>query len=502
MSKKTILAIDQSTSATKAILFSEDGRLLHRITLAHQQYYPRPGWVEHDPEEIFENTLAAINQLLSQAVPGQVPDALAITNQRETVVVWDRQTGQPVYNAIVWQCLRGTELCTTLIENGQGPRVQEKTGLIIDPYFSASGIAWILDNVAGAREKAEKGQLAFGTIDSWLIWKFTQHQVHTTDYTNASRTLLFNINTLTWDSELLSIFGIPESMVPIAYPGDTIFGHTRLEGLLANPIPICGVMGDSHAALFAQHCFSPGLAKSTYGTGSSVMMNIGHRPLPPPPGLVTSVGYAAKDQVHYVFEGNIHCTGDTLRWLTDNLQLITHPSESENLATSISDNGGVYLVPAFAGLGAPHWNSQARALITGMDRGTGKAHIVRAALESIAYQVHDLIMAMTNGSGISLEELRVDGGPTRNQWLMQFQSNILQRNLSCSIVEEASAFGVAQLAMVGLKMVSEMDGLDMMPRSGARFEPQMDSGQRQTLLAGWNNAVQQTLYGTSLSHSK
>lgn len=498
MSKKTILAIDQSTSATKAILFAEDGQLLHRITLSHQQYYPRPGWVEHDPEEIFQNTLAAIGQLLAVFGPDQSPTALAITNQRETVVVWDRQTGKPIYNAIVWQCLRGADLCHTLLENGHGPIVQSKTGLIIDPYFSASGIAWILDNVAGAREKAEKGQLAFGTIDSWLIWKFTQHQVHATDYTNASRTLLFNINTLTWDDELLSLFRIPESMVPNVYPGDTIFGQTRLEGKLNNPIPICGVMGDSHAALFAQHCFTPGLAKSTYGTGSSVMMNIGSQPLPPPKGLVTSVGYATIDQVHYVFEGNIHCTGDTLKWLTDNLQLISHPSESENLVTTIPDNGGVYLVPAFAGLGAPHWNSHTRALITGMDRGTGKAHIVRAALESIAYQVYDLISAMAQGAGIPLEELRVDGGPTRNQWLMQFQSDILQRKLSCSIVEEASAFGVAQLAMTGLALVNGLSGLKAMPRSGTSYDPAMVAGQRKALLTGWQNAIKQTLYGTEL----
>lgn len=492
---KHILSIDQSTSATKAILFDEKGQVVHRCTRSHQQYYPQPGWVEHDPEELFINTLSVIEQLLQSVSQKQVPVALAITNQRETVVVWDRQTGKPIYNAVVWQCLRGSEICNKLVASGHQQTVQHKTGLIIDPYFSASGIQWILENVAGAREKAEKGLLAAGTIDSWLIWKFTQHQVHATDYTNASRTLLFNIHDLSWDSELLALFNIPRSLMPEVKTGDSVFGYTTANGLFSKPVSICGVMGDSHAALFAQHCFEPGLAKATYGTGSSVMMNIGTKVLPSPAGIVTSIGYALSNEVQYVFEGNIHCTGDTLKWLTDNLQLLSHPSESESLAQSIPDNGGVYLVPAFAGLGAPHWKSQARAMITGMTRGTGKAHIARAALESIAYQVSDLLSAMTKGSGTGLRELRVDGGPTRNRFLMQFQADMLQESISCSTVEEASAFGAAQLAFIGLGIVEGLSGLKDMPRSGASYQPQMDTEQRKHLVQGWQKAVKQVLVG-------
>ena len=391
-----IIAVDQSTSATKAILFDTQCRLHHRVNIDHKQYYPQAGWVEHDAEEIYRNTVEAIRRLLAagETEPG-ARFSLALTNQRETVVVWNVRTGRPVCHAVVWQCQRGAAICRQLRETGCEPMIQQKSGLLIDPYFSASGVKWILDNVEGARAQAEAGELRMGTIDTWLIWKLTGGAVHATDYTNASRTMLFNIHTLDWDDELLALFTVPRSMMPEARPCDSRFGRTTVEGLFPEGIEIAGVLGDSHGALAGQMCFEAGMGKATYGTGSSVMVNIGHEPVAAPEGLVTSVGFAAQGRVHYAFEGNIHCTGATLRWLTDQLQLIGSPAETEALATSVADNGGVYLVPAFAGLGAPWWNPTAKAILCGMTLGTTKAHVVRAALEAIPYQIKDLIDLMT-----------------------------------------------------------------------------------------------------------
>ena len=437
-----IIAIDQSTSATKALLFDNNCKLIKQIGVPHQQYYPQPGWVEHDAEEIYQNMLKAISQLPLETVSGEL--SIAITNQRETVVVWDRETGRPVCNAVVWQCMRGQDICEDLKAKGFGPMVKEKSGLLIDPYFAGSGAKWILDNIDGARQAAEDGKLCFGTIDSWLIYKLTGGKVHATDYTNASRTMLFNVHTLDWDDELLDMLTIPRSMMPEAKPCDAVYGEVADEVKqalgLQGEIKIAGVLGDSHGALSGQMCFGEGYGKATYGTGSSVMVNIGEAYAPAPDGLVTSVGFSALGKTFYAFEGNIHCTGATLLWLRDQLQLIDGPHEVEEIATSIPDNGGVYFVPAFSGLGAPWWNGSAKAAISGMTLATTKAHVVRAALESIAYQVTDLVRTMTEKAGITLKEIRVDGGPTKNKFLMQMQSDLLQAPVVRSEVEDASAF--------------------------------------------------------------
>ena len=425
------------------MLFDDNCKLIKQIGVPHQQYYPQPGWVEHDAEEIYQNMLKAISQLPLETVSGEL--SIAITNQRETVVVWDRETGRPVCNAVVWQCMRGQDICEDLKAKGFGPMVKEKSGLLIDPYFAGSGAKWILDNIDGARQAAEDGKLCFGTIDSWLIYKLTGGKVHATDYTNASRTMLFNVHTLDWDDELLDMLTIPRSMMPEAKPCDAVYGEVADEVKqalgLQGEIKIAGVLGDSHGALSGQMCFGEGYGKATYGTGSSVMVNIGEAYAPAPDGLVTSVGFSALGKTFYAFEGNIHCTGATLLWLRDQLQLIEGPHEVEEIATSIPDNGGVYFVPAFSGLGAPWWNGSAKAAISGMTLATTKAHVVRAALESIAYQVTDLVRTMTEKAGITLKEIRVDGGPTKNKFLMQMQSDLLQAPVVRSEVEDASAFG-------------------------------------------------------------
>lgn len=439
--KNQVIAIDQSTSATKAMLFSSEGKMLKRVNVAHAQIYPRKGWVEHDAMEIYSNTLSAIRELLSDQTPDSSHYSLAITNQRETVVVWDKETGLPLCNAVVWQCVRGEEYCRKLREGGHEEIVRAKAGLLIDPYFSASGVKWILDNIEGAREKAEAGTLAMGTIETWLIWKLTGGRSFVTDYTNASRTMLFNIHTMDWDDDLLALFGVNRSMLARPLPCDSIFGVTTLDGIFESPIVIAGAIGDSHGALVGQTCFEAGLGKATYGTGSSVMVNIGEEPTPAPEGLVTSVGFAALGKVFYAFEGNIHCTGATLKWLHEKLHLIESPAETEELATSLTSNDGVYLVPAFAGLGAPWWNPNARAALFGMTLDTDRAHVARAGLESIAYQITDLVSAMTDRAGISVKGLRVDGGPTRNNFLMQFQANCLDVPVDISDIEEASAYG-------------------------------------------------------------
>ena len=488
--KEYIIAIDQSTSATKAILFDSQCRLLNRVNIEHRQYYPQAGWVEHDAEEIYVNTVEAVRRLMSSSdTESDAHYSLAITNQRETVVVWDARTGKPVCNAVVWQCQRGAGICKALKDAGHEKTVLAKSGLLIDPYFSASGVKWILDNVPGARQEAEAGNLRMGTIDSWLIWKLTDGQVHATDYTNASRTMLFNIHTLDWDDELLSLFTVPRSMMPEAKPCDSVFGRTTVGGLFPESIDIAGVLGDSHGALAGQMCFEAGMGKATYGTGSSVMVNIGENAVAAPEGLVTSVGFAAKGKVFYAFEGNIHCTGATLKWLTDKLKLIESPAETEALATSVADNGGVYLVPAFAGLGAPWWNSEAKAIICGMTLGTEKAHVVRAALEAIAYQIKDLIDLMTGKANVALKELRVDGGPTKNKFLMQFQSDMLGATINRSDVEEASAMGAVVMNGLARKVWASLDEVAALRTSDNRITPSMDSATREKLYGGWIEAV-------------
>ena len=486
-----IISIDQSTSATKALLFDDECRLVKQTSIPHRQFYPQPGWVEHDAEEIFQNTLQAISKL--SLTPSDTDVSIAITNQRETAVVWNRATGTPICNAVVWQCLRGKDICDNLKAAGHSQMVKEKTGLLIDPYFSASGVKWILDNVEGARQQAENGELCFGTIDSWLVFRLTGGKVHATDYTNASRTMLFNIHTLDWDDDLLDIFTIPRSMMPEAKPCDAVFGEVdaRLCKAMNLPerVPVAGVLGDSHGALTGQMCFAEGYGKATYGTGSSVMVNIGGHCAAAPDGLVTSVGYAALGKTFYAFEGNIHCTGATLNWLRDQLQLINGPQEVEEIATSVDDNGGVCFVPAFSGLGAPWWNPYAKAAITGMTLATTKAHVVRAALESIAFQVTDLIRAMTEKAGIALREVRADGGPTRNSFLMQLQSDLLGVPVVRSEVEDASAFGALVMNRFALGAWKDFADAEKVWQCAATTMPLPDTAGVQKAYGGWTDAV-------------
>ncbi len=485
-----ILAIDQSTSATKGTLFNRNGGLVHTATAPHRTFYPQPGFVEHDPEEIFDKVVLVIRKLVREAGIRQEEVAgLAITNQRETVVVWDRQSGKPVGNAMVWQCQRGAGYCGELRKRGAERMIREKTGLLIDPYFSASKLHWLMENDSGLKARAKAGKLLLGTMDSWLLWKLTGGAVHATDLTNACRTLLFNIRSLQWDEELIGLFGLHRSMFPEVRFSDELFG-TTLPGIVPNaPLAVAGLMGDSHAALFGQHCFERGMGKATYGTGSSVMMNIGTEPLDPPDGLVTSIGFGRKGQVAYVFEGNIHATGDTIRWLMNELQLIDGPEEAETLASSLPDNGGVYLVPAFSGLGAPYWDNDARACISGLARNATRAHLARAALEGIAYQVRDLIGAMERPGGPKLDELRVDGGPTRNRFLMQFQSDMLRRRVVPASIAEVSALGTAYMAGLAFGVWNGPEEIASLARHSAGYDPGMEEKESERLYRGWTRAV-------------
>jgi glycerol kinase len=487
---KYILAIDQSTSATKVMLFDASANLVHRVSLSHQQYYPAEGFVEHDPEEIFANTVKGMTEVLQQKElePSDVA-VISVTNQRETSLIWDKTTGKPIANAAVWQCQRGKDYCKSLNDYGYGAKIREKTGLLIDPYFSASKLRWIIKNVGGAQEKAKNGDLLLGTMDCWLLWKLTNGKVHATDYSNACRTMLFNINTLKWDEELISLFELHPSMFPEVRYSDQIFGETDPSVVFNIPVPVAGLLGDSHAALFGQNCFEPGMAKATYGTGSSIMMNIGNEPLPAPDGLVTSVGYGRAGKIDYVFEGNIHCTGDTINWMVNDAEMISSPAESEKLALSVSDNNQVYFVPSFVGLGAPYWDNRARACISGMARNTKKAHIVRAALESIAYQIKDLIDLMAANASVPFREMRVDGGPTRNNFLMQFQSDMLRKEVVRSNIEEISALGAAFMAGLACGFWKDPDEIKSLRKVDKTFTPAMSSEENEKLYSGWKVAV-------------
>jgi len=488
--KKYIISIDQSTSASKVVLFNRDAEMLHRVTKAHRQFYPHPGFVEHDALEIFNNVVSGLNQLISETkITESEISAIAITNQRETSLVWEKNSGLPISNAAVWQCQRGKDFCAYLKQNGLGLKIRDKTGLLIDPYFSASKLRWFISNVPGAKEKAEKGELLLGTMDSWLLWKLTGGKVHATDYSNACRTMLFNIHTLEWDNDLLDLFGLHESMFPEVKFSDEIFGFTEPDIVFGSPLPVSGLIGDSHGAFFGQNCFEPGIGKATYGTGSSVMINIGNSPLNPPEGLVTSIGFGRNKKIDYVFEGNIHCTGDTLNWLKDELELIKDVSEAEPLATSVSSNKGVYLVPAFVGLGAPYWDNEARAAVVGLSRDSKKAHIVRAALESIAYQVKDLIDLMGVNNRLLLSSLRVDGGPTRNDFLMQFQADVLQGKVERANIEEISALGSAFLAGLATGFWSTLEEIENLRKTEKIFSPAMAGEETSSLYKGWKSAV-------------
>ena len=489
-----IIAIDQSTSSTKALLFDEQCKVLARTNVDHKQYYPQTGWVEHDAEEIYQNMIEAIRQLVSGRADFRSADySLCLTNQRETAVVWNKTTGKPIANAVVWQDTRGAELCRLLRTDGKTvDMVMAKSGLLIDPNFSASGIKWLLDNVPGAREQAAHGELLMGTIETWLIWKLTGGNVHATDTTNASRTMLFNIHTLDWDDDLLRLFDIPQSMMPKVLPCDAVYGETTCEGIFPAPIQIAGVLGDSHGALVGQMCFEPGSGKVTYGTGSSVMVNIGEEPLPAPKGLVTSVGFTAFGKTYYGYEGNIYSTGATLKWIADQLQLVGHPAEMEALATSVENNGGVYIVPAFSGLGAPWWQSDVKGAVFGLTFAATKAHFLRSALESIAYQIKDLVDVMTVATGGSLKEIAADGGPTKNRFLMQFQADMLDTPVVCTEVDDASALGAVVMNGFARGLWKSFDEVVGFRKVTQVYRPQ-PSLEKETLYQGWRNAVNQLI---------
>ena len=484
---KYILALDQGTTSSRALLFDQEGNVCSVAQREFDQIFPQPGWVEHNPEEIVSSQIAVAQDAMRQAgaKPADVA-AIGITNQRETTIIWDRKTGKPLHNAIVWQDRRTADFCERLRSAGHGPVIQQRTGLLLDSYFSASKISWILENVPGARRLAETGQLAFGTVDSWLAWKLTEGRVHATDASNASRTMLFNIHTGAWDRELLDLFRIPISMMPVVRSSSEIYGEVSARGL--EGIPLAGIAGDQQAALFGQRCTRPGLTTNTYGTGCFMLQNTGRRAVPSSNRLVTTVAWKLRDATEYALEGSVFVGGAVVQWLRDGLGLIRKSEEIEALAQSAPDNGGVYFVPAFVGLGAPHWDSYARGSIFGLTRGTTAGHLARAAVESIAYQVADLLDAMRRDSGASVEELRVDGGAAANDSLMQFQADILGVPVVRPAVTETTALGAAYLA--GLAVGFWRD--DLAAVSGGtdrRFEPTMPGSQARLLRERWSEAV-------------
>ena len=487
-----VLGIDQSTQGTKALLFDEEGTLISRTDLPHKQYINEKGWVEHNPEEIYANTLAVVKNLVEKAGINKNDLAvLGISNQRETAMVWNRTTGKPVYNAVVWQCARGAQICEEIEKVGDADMIRFHTGVQLSPYFSAAKIAWVLKNVGGVQELADKGELCCGTIDSWLVYKLTGGKEFRTDYSNASRTQMFNISELKWDKQVCGLFGIPMSALPEVTDSDGDYGITDFDGYLDHEIPIRGVLGDSHGALFGQGCVETGMIKSTYGTGSSIMMNIGDKPVFSN-RVVTSLAWKLGGEVNYVLEGNINYTGAVITWLKDDLELISSPDETEQLAKESNPADKSYLVPAFTGLGAPYWDSEATGILTGMTRTTKRKEIVRAALDCIAYQITDVIKAMSTESGIDISELRVDGGPTKNKYLMQFQSDIAHVTVQVPSSEELSGIGAAYAAGIAVGIYNKKEVLNKMTRT--RFTPQMKPEERAQKYAGWKNAVEQVLH--------
>jgi glycerol kinase len=484
-----ILALDQGTTSSRAILFDRDGAVVALAQKEFAQLFQKPGWVEHDPQEIWATQIAVAIEALGrgQVRPRDIA-AIGITNQRETTIVWDRETGRPVYNAIVWQDRRTAEFCDRLKAGGHEALVRERTGLVIDAYFSGSKVAWILENVPGARERAEAGRLAFGTVDSWLVWKLTSGTTHITDVSNASRTMLFNINTLQWDEDLLRLMNVPACMLPEVRASSEVYGRVSTSLGVAD-VPIAGIAGDQQAALFGQMCVSPGLTKNTYGTGCFLLQNTGTRPVASTNRLVTTVAWKIGDRTEYALEGSVFIGGAVVQWLRDGLGLIAKSSDVEQLAVSVTDNGGVYLVPAFAGLGAPHWDPYARGLLVGITRGTTAGHIARASLESIAYQVDDLLDAVSGDSGISLRELRVDGGAAGNDGLMQFQADLLGVDVVRPAVTETTALGAAYLAGLAVGFWSSPEEIARQWRVERRFEPSMPVADANRLRERWREAV-------------
>lgn len=492
-----ILALDQGTTSSRAILFDHDGRIVSVAQKEFTQHFPQPGWVEHDPEEIWSSQISVAVEAVSKAgVTARDLAGIGITNQRETTILWDRSTGKPVYNAIVWQDRRTADICASLRSQGHEPLFQQKTGLLLDPYFSGTKIKWILDTVPGAREKAARGDLAFGTVDSWLVWKLTSGKLHITDASNASRTLLFNLHTGDWDDGLLGLLDIPKSILPEIQSSSKRYGETS-QDLFSSAIPISGIAGDQQSALFGQLCVEPGMVKNTYGTGCFMLLNTGEALIPSTHKLLTTVAWMLDGKITYALEGSVFIAGAVVQWLRDGLGLIRSSAEMEPLASQVPDNGGVYLAPAFAGLGAPYWDPHARGIITGLTRGTTSAHIARAALEGIAYQVADVVNAMTADADFNVTELRVDGGASANNLLMQFQSDILDTVITRPKILETTALGAAYLAGLAVGFWDNLDAIGNQWQEDRRFTPALDGLTRDKLLAGWKNALDRCRGGFS-----
>ncbi|MBM7686024.1 MAG: glycerol kinase [Epulopiscium sp.] len=490
---KYVIALDQGTTSSRCILFNEKGFIQSLSQKEFTQIYPKAGWVEHDPMEILVTQIEVTKEAMQKLnVTAKDIAAIGITNQRETTVVWNKKTGEPIYNAIVWQCRRTSEFCDELKAEGFDKIIREKTGLIVDAYFSGTKVKWILDNVPGAREEAEKGNLLFGNIDTWLIWNFTRGKVHVTDYTNASRTMLFNIHTLEWDKEILERLNIPSSMLPEVKPSSCVYGYTDPE-ILGGEIPIAGAAGDQQAALFGQACFNPGTAKNTYGTGCFLLMNTGEKAVTSKNGLLTTIAWGVDGKVEYALEGSIFIAGAAIQWLRDELGIIEKASDSEALAKSVEDTNGVYVVPAFVGLGAPYWDQYARGTIVGLTRGAKKEHLVRATLESLAYQTNDVLKAMEEDSGITLKALKVDGGACANNFLMQFQADVLGVQVDRPQVIETTALGAAYLAGLAVGYWKDKEDIKKNWTISRSFMPNMDENRRKELLKGWREAVKRSL---------
>ncbi|MBQ1395905.1 MAG: glycerol kinase GlpK [Eubacterium sp.] len=490
--KKYIMALDQGTTSSRCIIYDRKGQQISVAQQEFKQYYPAQGWVEHDANEIWSTQMTvAYEAMIKAGATYKNIDAIGITNQRETTIVWDKKTGQPVYHAIVWQCRRTADYCDGLRKQGYTDMIREKTGLLIDPYFSGTKLRWILENVEGAREKAEAGQLLFGTIETWLIWKMTGGKVHVTDYSNASRTMMFNIHTLKWDEEILTLLGIPACMLPEVRPSSEIYGETE-SSLFAGPIKIAGAAGDQQAALFGQACFKEGSVKSTYGTGNFLLLNTGDKPITSQNGLLTTIAWGLDGKVTYALEGSVFVCGAVIQWLRDELGILQKASDSERMAMSVDSSNGVYIVPAFVGLGAPYWDARARGTMFGLTRGTNKNHIVRAALESIAYQCYDLLHAMSADLGKELVTLKVDGGAAANDFLMQFQADILAARVVRPQCVETTSLGAAYLAGLATGYWESLEDIEGNWQVEREFAPSMDLEGRDRRLEGWHDAVKRT----------
>ena len=493
MSKKThILAFDQGTTSSRSIIFDHEGKVTASAQKEFRQIYPKPGWVEHDPMEIWSSQSSTAAEAISRAaLSSDSIAAVGVTNQRETTIVWDKDSGRPVYNAIVWQDRRTADYCRKLKKDGVETMVSEKTGLRLDPYFAGTKVRWILENVEGAREKAEAGKLLFGTVDSWLIWQLTGHKKHITDITNASRTLFYNIELDGWDDELLDLFNVPRSMLPEIKSCSEVYGHVE-SNLYPSGAPIAGIAGDQHAALFGQACFTPGMAKNTYGTGCFLLMNMGEKPIRSNNNLLTTVAWRIGDKTEYALEGSIFIGGAVVQWIRDELQLVRTAKELDQLAATVPDANGLFLVPAFAGLGAPHWDPYARGAALGITRGTNRAHVCRAALESIAFQSADLITAMEKDSGITLQELRVDGGACQSDPLLEFQADLLQTEVIRPKCIETTALGAAYLAGLAVGFWKSRDEITNRWEQERSFKPQRKDNEMAPLIAGWNKALERS----------